>query len=187
MEELLKFIRYFNELDTETEQAIRNSFVKQVLKKGTLIAEEGKICSKAYFIESGLIRRFYLYEGLDITKWFYFTGQWVTSMSSFFEQKPSLEYLQVCEKTIVYSLTYEDDQKLLKYLPYMNFHIKQLRLYASLLNEFHHQFKLMNAQEKYAYMLKYFPEIIQKAKLKHIASIMDISQETLSRVRSSIF
>lgn len=108
-------------------------------------------------------------------------------MSSFFEQKPSSEYLQVCEKTIVYSLTYEDDQKLLKYLPYMNFHIKQLRLYASLLNEFHHQFKLMSAQEKYAYMLKYFPEIIQKAKLKHIASIMDISQETLSRVRSSIF
>ena len=108
-------------------------------------------------------------------------------MGSFFEQKPSSEYLQTCEKTIVYSLTYADDQKLLKYLPYMNFHIKQLRLYASLLNEFHHQYKLMNAHEKYAYLLKFFPEIIQKAKLKHIASIMDISQETLSRIRTSIF
>jgi Mn-dependent DtxR family transcriptional regulator len=44
----------------------------------------------------------------------------------------------------------------------------------------------MNAKEKYLYMIKYFPEIIQKAKLKHIASFLDVSQETLSRIRASI-
>ena len=45
----------------------------------------------------------------------------------------------------------------------------------------------MSAHEKYTYLITYFPQIIQKSKLKYIASLMDVSQETLSRgVRASI-
>jgi len=64
--------------------------------------------------------------------------------------------------------------------------MKILRHYLGSLNEFHHRYKLMTAVEKYDYLLKNFPEMIQRAKLKHIASLMDVSQETLSRIRASI-
>lgn len=186
MTELIRFINSFQELDVETEQAIKKYFVKETLKKNEFIIEEGQICKKVCFIQSGLVRRFYLKDGQDITEWIYHSNQWITSLSSFFEQKPSFEYLQVCEETIIYSLSYSDEQKLLEYPLFSKFHIKQLRLYLAKLNEFHHIYKLMGAQEKYTYLLTYFPEIILKAKLKHIASLMDVSQETLSRIRASI-
>ena len=186
MKELLNFIRAFQEIDTETEQAIKRYFVKETFKKNEFIIEEGEICSKVCFIQSGLIRRFHIKDGLEITSWIYFDNQWVTSLSSFFEQKPSYEYLQACEETIICSLSFADEQKLLEYPLFSRFHIKQLRFYISKLNEFHHQYKLMSAQEKYQYLLSYFPEIIQKAKLKYIASLMDVSQETLSRIRATI-
>lgn len=186
MTELIAFINHFQELDFETEQAIRKYFVKEIYKRNELIIEAGKICSKLCFIESGLVRRFYEEDGEDVTKWIYSSNQFITSLSSFFEQKPSFEFFQACEETIVYSLSYADEQILLEYPLFSKFHIKQLRFYLSKLNEFHHLYKLMNAQEKYLYLLTSFPQVIEKAKLKHIASLIGVSQETLSRIRASI-
>jgi hypothetical protein len=40
-----------------------------------------------------------------------------------------------------------------------------------------------DARGKYAYLREIAPEIIKRAKLGHIASIIGISQETLSRIR----
>ena len=186
MTELLEFINRFVELDSETEQAITECFKTEVYEKNEFIFEEGKICSKISFIKSGLVRKFYINDGQDITSWIYFDKQWLTSMTSFFAQKPSFENFQACEKTELYSLSYSDEQRLLEYPIFAKFHIRLLRQYLASLNEFHHKYKLMNAHEKYSYLLTYFPEIVKKAKLKHIASMMDVSQETLSRIRASI-
>src|SRR6187551_4079008 len=110
MTELLAFINRFQELDSETELAVTKYFVKEVYKKNEFIIEAGKICSKVCFIESGLVRRFYYNDGEDVTKWIYTSNQFITSLSSFFEQKPSFEFFQACEETILYSLSYADEQ-----------------------------------------------------------------------------
>jgi len=186
MIELIKVINSFQELDQETEKAIEKYFVLEKAKKDEFIIEEGKICKKMYFIKSGAIRRFCSEEGTEVTKWIYTDTQFVTSLSSFFEQKPSFESFQACEETILYSLSYSDELVLLEYPLFLKFHIKQLRLYLSKINEFHHVFRQMNAQEKYIYLLNSFPQIVLKSKMKHIASLIGVSQETLSRIRASI-
>lgn len=186
MTELIYVIKSFQELDYETEEAIKRYFVIEKFKKGVFIVEAGVICKKVYFIKSGAVRRFSLEDGEEVTKWIYTNNQFVTSLSSFFEQKPSFESFQTCEETILYSLSYTDESRLLEYPLFAKFHMKQLRLYLSRINEFHHIFRVMNAQEKYMYLLQSFPEIILKAKLKHIASLIGVSQETLSRIRASI-
>lgn len=186
MKELIQVINSFQELDLDTETAIKKYFVVERFKKDELIIQQGKICKKIYFIKSGAVRRFSFENGLEVTKWIYTDNQFVTSLSSFFEQKPSFESFQTCEDTILYSLTYSDEQILLDYPLFLKFHIKQLRLYLSKINEFHHLFRVMNANEKYLFLLDSFPQIIIKAKLKHIASLIGVSQETLSRIRASI-
>ncbi|MXO07494.1 Crp/Fnr family transcriptional regulator [Flavobacterium sp. HBTb2-11-1] len=186
MEELIRIINSFQELDLETERAIKGSFVEETFKKDEFIIEEGKICRKIYFIKSGAVRRFCIEDGIEVTKWIYTNHQFVTSMSSFFEQKPSFESFQTCEETTVYSLSYSDEQALLEYPLFIKFHIKQLRYYLSHINEFNHVFRLMTAEKKYLFLLESFPQIIKKTKLKHIASLIGVSQETLSRIRASI-
>ena len=186
MTELINVINSFQKLDYETEEAIKKFFIVEKYKKGEFVIETGTICKKIYFIKSGAIRRFSLEDGDEVTKWIYTDNQFVTSLSSFFEQKPSFECFQACEETILYSLSYSDELILLEYPLFSKFHIKQLRLYLSRINEFHHVFRVMSANEKYRYLLESFPQIILKAKLKHIASLIGVSQETLSRIRASI-
>lgn len=186
MRELLDVINSFQEIDFETENAIRKYFVEESFKKNEFVVCEGKICDKIYFIKSGAIRRFCLENGIEVTRWIYTDTQFVTSLSSFFEQKPSFESFQASEDTVVYSLSHKDENFLLQYPLFVSFHMKQLRLYLSGINEFHHLFRIMNANEKYMFLLKSFPEIIKKSKLKHVASLIGVSQETLSRIRATI-
>lgn len=186
MDELIQIINGFQQLDSETEFAIRKYFVHENFKRGEFVVREGKICDKVYFIKSGAIRRFCIEDEMEVTKWIYTDKQFVTSMSSFFEQKPSFESFQTCEETLVYSLSYSDEQILLEYPLFAKFHITQLRSYLSKINEFHHLFRTMSAQQKYFFLLNSFPQIILKAKLKDIASLIGVSQETLSRIRASI-
>lgn len=186
MTELLNVINSFQKLNAETEDAIKKYFVEEKFKKNDFILHEGKICNKIYFIKSGAIRRFCFENGIEVTRWIYTDTQFVTSLSSFFEQKPSFESFQATEETVVYSLSYQNEALLLQYPLFVNFHLKQLRLYLSKINEFHHLFRVMNAQEKYLFLLNSFPQIIKKSKLKHIASLIGISQETLSRIRAAI-
>ena len=87
---------------------------------------------------------------------------------------------------MLYSLSYSDEQILMQYPLFLKFHVNQLRLYLSKINEFHHLFRVMTAQQKYEFLLHSFPQIVIKAKLKHIASLIGVSQETLSRIRASI-
>ena len=43
-----------------------------------------------------------------------------------------------------------------------------------------------SAKDKYTRLMQLFPEIIRRAPLTHIASYLQMSLETLSRVRSSM-
>ena len=186
MIELINCINNFQELDNKTEETVKNLFKEEVYKKNEFILEEGKVCSKISFIKSGLVRRYYVNDGKEVTEWIYCEKQWLTSTASFIHQKPSLEYLQACEETELYSLTFSDEQKLLEYPLFAKFHIKLLRNFLANFNEFRHTYNLMSTQKKYEFLLNNFPAIIQRAKLKHVASMLDISQETLSRIRASI-
>jgi CRP-like cAMP-binding protein len=187
MIKLIRFINNFQQLDSETEEAVKRHFVEETFKKDKYLVEAGKICSKVFFIKSGFVRRFFINDDQEVTIWFYGNNQMATSMPSFFEQKPAYEYLQACEDTVIYSLSFYNEQKLLEEYPlFAKFHLKQLRYYLAGLDEVNYRLKLMTAKEKYMMMLALVPEIMQKAKLKHVASFLDISQETLSRIRAAI-
>jgi CRP/FNR family transcriptional regulator, anaerobic regulatory protein len=184
MKELLTFIRLFQPLDEDTEKAVCHFFNEETYLKNKFLAEEGSVCSKIYFIKSGLVRRFYLRDGEEMTKWLYHDNHWTAIMSSYFNQKPSLEYLQACEDTVVYSLLYDDEKRLLEYPLFFKFYAQFFRYSLANFDEFHFVFGSFTTQQKYQYLIDKFPVMIQKAKQKHIASLLNVSQETLSRVRA---
>ncbi|MFV0267198.1 MAG: acyl-ACP--UDP-N-acetylglucosamine O-acyltransferase [Draconibacterium sp.] len=186
MTDLLQFIHHFQTLDAKTEEAIQNCFIKEFFPKNEFLLKKGQVCKKIQFISSGLVRRFYLADEIESTKWLYHDRHWSASMASYFNQQPSCEYFQACEDTTVYSLSYPDEQALLKYPLFLNFHVQFLRRSIASFDEFHFIFGQLPAREKYLYLLEKFPLIIQRAKLKHIASLLNISQEALSRIRASI-
>ena len=75
---------------------------------------------------------------------------------------------------------------LLNYLPYQKYHVLLLRHYLAGLNYFMKNYKQMTADDKYRFFMENHPDVLQRIKLKDLASLIGISQETLSRVRTKL-
>lgn len=71
------------------------------------MVREGTIAQNIYFIESGLMRSYYLEDGKEINTYFSCDGALITVFSSFLRQTASLEYLEAVGKCKTYSLSYD--------------------------------------------------------------------------------
>ena len=186
MDKLIENIKKVVPLDSETELAIIEKFKAEKLYKGQVLLKENCICNKMWFIESGTIRQYMIIDEIDTTKWFYVDDQWVTSQYSYFQKIPAFDFLEAYEASIVYSITRDDEKELLDYPQYLKYQVVLLRYYLASLNYFMRTYKQMTSDEKYKFFIDNHPEVIQRVKLKELASLIGISQETLSRVRARL-
>jgi len=151
--------------------------------KNQMILESGKRCHKIWFIKSGMVRKFYLSDGKEITTWINCENEFFTSLYSYFHQTPSTEFLQACEATETISLTRENSEKLAKFPAFVTFSNLMMGDQFARIDRNSQDFNRLSAMEKYKYLQNTAPQIVKRAKLGYIASIMGISPETLSRIR----
>ncbi len=152
---------------------------------GTIILKEGQVCDKACLVAQGLVRSYYINDGMDITSRFMDEGFIVTSWISYYTQKPGNEYIEAIEDSTLLCLPYSDIQKLFNDFPEFNIVARRQVEYAFYLSEQRTQMlRKHTAEEKYQFFLDNHPTLLQRVSLKHIATYLGMSQETLSRVRS---
>ena len=184
MEEFIGYINTLVPLSKKAETAIVDTALYEQLPKGTLLAKEGHICRRFYFLMSGTVRTYFYRDGKDITHWVYPKHHMVTSWYSYITQTPSKDYIETTERCEVVSLTYSQWQELYSTFPELE---RFGRLVAeeeiALIDDFYKGFYFLSAKEKYQLLTSVIPDITQMANLGHIASMLGISQETLSRVR----
>jgi CRP-like cAMP-binding protein len=156
-----------------------------MLAKNELLLSEGRICRHLYFLEKGAIRGFYNLDGKEITHWFGFENDFVTSFHSFITGEPALENIQLMEGSILWAIPKETLNELLskhhevERLVRIAYEKYYIRLEERFVNA---QFK--TATERYENLLQHSPFILERVPLGFIASYLGISQETLSRIRS---
>lgn len=185
MEQLLNHIKNYSPLSIEAQAALQDCFEQVVLSKNDYLLVEGKICRHLYFLQQGALRGFYTLDGKEITHWFGFDNDFVTSFHSFITLEPAVENIQLVEGSILWSISkdtlsglfnqYHEIERLVR--------IVQEKYYIRLEERFvNAQFK--TAAERYENLLQQTPHILERVSLGHIASYLGISQETLSRIRS---
>ena len=187
MQRLFTHLREYHSLSPEAENALLDCFKQEVLPKNELLLAEGKICRHLYFLEQGALRGFYNLDGKEITYWFAFEEDFVTSFHSFTTQQPAVENIQLLEGSILWSISKEtltdlfnrfhEIERLVR-IAYEKYYI---RLEERFVNA---QFK--TAAERYEQLLQQTPHILERVPLGQVASYLGISQETLSRIRSRI-
>ena len=138
-----------------------------------------------YFLQKGALRGYYNLDGKEITHWFAFEQDFVTSFHSFITRQPAVENIQLLEGSILWSITkekltgllneYHEIERLVR-IAYEKYYI---RLEHRFVNA---QFK--TAADRYQELLVQTPHIIERVPLGAIASYLGISQETLSRIRA---
>lgn len=185
---LIESISEYIELQEKDKQHISRCFSRDTYSKDTILLREGSYAKHLYFVERGFIRSFYYKDdGAEKTHWIYNDHDFVTAWYSFFTGKPGFENLQVIGESSIYSVTLSDYHELYKnnqaFNAFINYYYQQTIAEMDFLAK---TFTQLSAKEKYRYLLDTSPNLLHEIKLGYIASLLDISQETLSRVRRQV-
>lgn len=185
METLFTHIRQYSRLSHQALEALGAALQKVELPKGSFLMEEGKICQHIYFLEKGCLRGFYNLDGKEVTYWFAFENNFVTSFFSFITRKPAVENIQLMEDCVLWAITHENLQQLYDQYPDIERlgRIMNERYYVMLEERFvRNHFK--EARERYENLITQSPHILQRVPLGYVASYLGMTQETLSRIRN---
>lgn len=164
---------------------IISNFKIRTLKKGSSLAKLGVVCNTLYFIEKGVARSYYYNrEGKDITAWFFNEGGFMTSVESFFQQKPSAYHIELLEDCVLYSISKVDLELLFEKYHRMECFGRKLviKLLGDMMGKLN-AIQFQTAKERYHFMIHEYPDLYYRVPLGHIASYLGITQETLSRIR----
>lgn len=184
MEKLLQFLQSVHPLSNGLLQFLSNKLSFKELNKKDYLLKEGQVCRNIYFIESGLLRCFYIRNGMEVSSWFMKEHDVIISVESFFNQKPSYESIQAIENCVVHYITFEQLQFAYKNFPEFNFTARLLiEKYYALSEQRLYAIRMQNATERYEWLLQFHPELILRVPHKYIASYLGITAETLSKIR----
>ncbi|WKL50149.1 Crp/Fnr family transcriptional regulator [Flavobacterium pectinovorum] len=187
-EQLGHYIKKNIEITDEDLNTILSYFKPLKHKKNDFLLSQGQTSQQSFFVGKGCLRIFFINEeGKDITRYIAFENQLATALVSFITKSPSAEYIQVVEKSELLCISHEDFNYLMETIPqWRAFYCVYLeKAYVNNTNRLM-SFTTMDALERYSQLLKVNPTIVKRLPNKIVASYINISQETLSRLKSKV-
>lgn len=179
-------LKYNSEFSKEELELGLSFFEEKEFAANTLITRAGEICEYLFYAESSITKCFYLdAEGQEQTLWMKPEQTFITEYKSFVNQDNSRFSLQFYEATRVIMISrekllqlYQASQNWALFGNYLTeqVHITLIDVFVNLLAN--------DATSNYQYIEYMFPRFIQVAPLKDIASMLQISQVSLSRIRA---
>lgn len=155
--------------------------------KGEMILTEGEVCRGISYIEKGLVRQFYNKNGKEVTEHLGVDHTIFMCIESLFNEEPTRLQVEALEATLVYILP----KSKLEAAAIRNVNIQMLYrkiLEESLIQSQVHAdlMRFETAPNKYKRLCELSPQVALRAPLTYIASYLQMTPETLSRIRSGV-
>lgn len=160
---------------------------RNTYNRGDIILGEGSVCRAMMYIEKGLVRQYYFKYDKEMTEHLACEHGVVICIDSYFNQKPSQLIVEALEDTVIWEIPYEAIERLASEvhdISYLYRHFLQNSLILSQVKA--DMLRFESAKDRYMKLMQHSPEIVRRAPLTHIASYLQMTLETLSRVRASI-
>ncbi|WP_375580091.1 Crp/Fnr family transcriptional regulator [Marivirga tractuosa] len=157
-----------------------------IFPKDHFLHKPNKACQHTYFINKGLVRIYYLNGDKEITDNFSAENEWVTSIYSFLQNIPDHFYIQTLEETELVKISLDHLEECFKDFPKMErFGRMLISQYFLEQSERIISLQFNSAQERYQFFELTSKNKLLRVPLGMLASYLGMTQETLSRVRSS--
>ena len=157
------------------------------LKKRELFIASGQVCHEIAFIFSGSFRLYFLKDGTEISNYFCFEQELISSYVSFLRREPSPLNIEAMEDAVLVCFTHAAQQALL-HNPAMAFKMEQFgRTVAEYLiccyEDRIFSFVTQTPEERYRQLLQKQPLFLQRVPQHYLANYLGITPVSLSRIR----
>ena len=138
------------------------------------------------YLEKGMTRQFYFKYEKDLTEHIGYDGGMIICLESYLKQEPTRLMVETLEPTVLWEIPKADIDRLaledaeigVLYRKFFEYSLIDSQIKADTL-------RFEPAHERYNKLLQLHPEILKRAPLVYIASLLQMTPETLSRVRSA--
>ena len=152
---------------------------------GDVLLRPGERCRSMWFLESGTARFYAEPDGRDVTRHFVRPGKVVTVLPAFASGGPSPEGVEMLTAGRVLELSRERAEALEAGCPaWAAFGAQTVREVYAYLDRALDRARLLTAAERYAAFERDYPDVLLEVPLRHVASYLGMTPQSLSRVRA---
>ena len=170
-----------DELDT-----LESILVPMKFAKGEMILKEGEICKNIYYIEHGLVRQFYFKNDKELTEHLGVDHSIFMCIESLFKEEPTRLQVQAIEPTLIFALPKARLEEVALHNVNIQILYRKILEESLIISQIHADLlRFESAQNRYKRLCKMSPQVVLRGPLVYIASYLQMTPETLSRVRSS--
>lgn len=168
----------------ETVEALESVALKKHVRKRGFLVQQGRRTDFIYFISEGLFRGLHEIDGSEDTLFFGVPGDPFTAAHSLAHGEPAQISLQAIDDSDVYAVRFDLFRNLLEesgdLLRWWNAVLLE-QIYA--LERRYVAIGTSNAEQRYETLLRIRSGIINRIPLKYVAQYLNVTPETLSRIR----
>ena len=165
---------------------LESILVPMKFSKGEKILDEGQVCRHIFWIVKGLVRQFYYKNNKELTEYMATENTIGMSIESLFKEAPSLQIIQALEPTIIFAIPmHELEMAAMKSVNIQMLYRKILEESLIISQQHADMLRFESAQDRYQKLVKTAPQLVLRAPLVYIASYLQMTPETLSRVRTA--
>ena len=188
--DLAKSFRKIYHIEDSTLERLQASLSRKVFAKGERIITQGDVSDYLFIIEEGIVRCFYedIEEATETTLLFGIEGNLFTSLASVVYDQPSQTSYEALSDVVVLYISFDEFWKLCDECPDLMRWQSHYQLYQ--LYTLEKRATLTGIGDAYTRYMQYIKmrgaDTLTRIPLKYVSQYLNISQETLSRIRSRI-
>lgn len=175
-------------LNTAEIAHITRCFEMQALKSGDHFCLPDQVSDRLGFVDSGIFRVYVENdEGEEATKYFFRQNQFIMDIESFYHGAPTIAGIQAVTEVHLLSINRKDWFQLNEAIPKLFMLTKSLTE-AALINKIKDSdfLRFGTASQKYEAFVKRYPDLALNVPLQYIASYLQITPQSLSRIRKNL-
>jgi CRP-like cAMP-binding protein len=188
MEHLRSFFQFLHKFidlsEEEYGEWIQPYLQLRQFRKKQMITTVGEIENYMNYVTSGLARKYYKKESVEVTTQISTEGHLIHAQESFHSRTPSEFCVEAIEPTTIVSITYDDLEKVYSTNAKME-RLGRLVITFSMVMKDRLQINMirLTPRERFLDFIHKNPELLQRVPQKYLASYLNIQPETFSRFK----
>ena len=177
--------RRYSTMTHEELDLLESILVAKKYAKNEKILDEGEVCENIYWIVKGLVRQYYYKNGKELTEYMATENTICMCIESLFREQPTRLQMMAIEPTVLYCLPKAKLEAVAMKSVNIQILYRKILEESLILSQIHaDMLRFESAIDRYRKLVKSSPQLVLRAPLLYIASYLQMTPETLSRVRT---